>query len=503
MNATQTRLAPRSSARPAAAIVRSLRPASILASVCAVAVAALPLPMTFALAQDNAPSPTATTAPTSSSSPAAATATATTAGTPAASTAQLVAKHDIRQGLVAHEYRLKNGLTVMLVPNTKAPLTSVYHWVKAGSLHETPGITGIAHLFEHMMFRPLKKDAPPFMDQVRKLGGNANANTRFEGTQYTTTVPTRQLGALLKIESERFKTLEVTNELLDIERKAVWSEYSTKFDANPTIDLYDKVYKTAYKGHPYGWMIIGFREDLEKIKAKDCNTFFDKYYRPNNTGLFIGGSFELEPTLALVESLYGDWKSGTESQLPPPYTGPRALTVVEGKHPSPVKQLIAGWRIPGFDPKNTDLMNFANFVLFDSSFNLAKRRLVDRERVAAYAGGFNFSYDNGMLKAYASLLPGKKVDDAVAEFAKLPADFDALSAEEFNAYLKEFQVGQSEGMFRNEDIVDNLATSWGRYGSVSWALDWAKKPMDLKKDDVGAFIKATLTQDNTTVAHTK
>ncbi|HPI41750.1 MAG TPA: pitrilysin family protein, partial [Pseudobdellovibrionaceae bacterium] len=206
----------------------------------------------------------------------------------------------INDHLKTHHYILDNGLEVFLTPNPKAPNVQVAHWVKAGSLHEKKGTTGIAHLFEHMMFRPLKMGAPSFDQQVDKLGAINNANTRFESTYYHTSVPSKNLNELLKIESERFRNLKVSDGLLDLERGAVWSEYSTKFDSNPMLDLWFQIYRKAFPGHPFGWTIIGFREDLEKIKASDCNEFFNTYYRPNNIGLFITGNFDLDKTLPSV-----------------------------------------------------------------------------------------------------------------------------------------------------------------------------------------------------------
>ena len=205
--------------------------------------------------------------------------------------------HRINSSVTTEEYKLPNGLSVFLTVNRFAPNTVISHWVKVGSLHEKNGITGIAHLFEHMMFRPLKPGNPSFFDIAGKLGADFNANTRFESTYYYTAVPNKNLMSLLEAESNRFKNLRVTDDMLDAERKAVWSEYSTKFDANPHIDLWFQIYQKAYVGHPFGWMIIGFREDLDKIKANDCNEFFKNYYTPNNTGLFVTGNFDSEKIL--------------------------------------------------------------------------------------------------------------------------------------------------------------------------------------------------------------
>ncbi|NJO12598.1 MAG: insulinase family protein [Gammaproteobacteria bacterium] len=222
-------------------------------------------------------------------------------------------KLELRGGAKVYEYVLPNQLTLIIIEKPDAPLTSIYHWVKAGSLDETPGITGIAHLFEHMMFRPLAPEEPSFDDKVNKFGASINANTRFESTVYTTTIPTRHLATVLQAEAARFKGLKVTDELLNIEREAVRSEYQTGLDTNPILDFWYTTYIKSFPEHPLGWQIVGVREDLDKIKAADCNAFFAKHYRPNNTGLIIGGAVSAPQVLRLVEASYGDWGAGAQT----------------------------------------------------------------------------------------------------------------------------------------------------------------------------------------------
>ncbi|MCA2959965.1 MAG: insulinase family protein [Silvanigrellales bacterium] len=403
---------------------------------------------------------------------------------------------EVGNGVKVETRILKNGLTVVIAKNPRAPLVSVYHWVKAGSLHEKPGITGIAHLFEHMMFRPLGEGKPGFFETARALGAQVNANTRFESTVYTSTVPRRGLEGLLQAEAARFRSLTVTDALLDVERRAVWSEYSTKFDADPTFDLWYTQYKAAFPGHPYEWMIIGFREDLAKISARDCNLFFQKYYRPNNVGLVIAGDVDVAETMALIEKAYGGWERGADAVLPPAFEKKPGLVKVTSKLPSGSKQALAGWRLPYFTKDDALLMEFVNHVLFDSGNDLASRRFVDREKVASSIGSFSFGYGHGMLSGFASVLPG--VDDAkiIDAFRALKSDFGALSPKHFDAYRKEFQVSMAEGLERNESIVNALATAWGKYGDETLVTKWSREVPALTHEQTRGFVEKTMTDDN-------
>jgi zinc protease len=415
----------------------------------------------------------------------------------------LKASHQITADMKTEEYQLDNGLTVFLTPNKKAPNVSVIHWVHAGSLHETPGITGIAHLFEHMMFRPLTPNEDDFSTKMKKLGADFNANTRFESTVYTTTVPDKQLAGALKHESDRFKKLAVTKDLLDIERKAVWSEYSTKMDANPIFDLWFTLYTVAFPKHPLGWMIIGFREDLEKISADDCNKFFKTFYRPNNTGLFISGNIDTKKTLAEIQKNYGDWQKGEDSKLPAPFIHDNKFVTKEGVLASKTLNYLLGYRTPLLNKDNYDLQQLVNHIFFKSKSSLAMRRFVHEKKIAADATDWNFTYDNGMLRLYLNMLPGATADMIVNEASSLVDDFKALSDEEFTAYARELQIDAAESLQRNVVANMELALLWGKSGGPKSLQNLVSGKTKVARKDVEAFVAEYFKKENLVVVSNK
>lgn len=418
----------------------------------------------------------------------------------------LAGKHVIIGGLTTEEYRLANGLSVFLTPNKKAPNVSIIHWVRAGSLHEKPGITGIAHLFEHMMFRPLSVGEDDFAAKIRRLGGDNNANTRFESTVYTTTVPDAQVNEALKVEAARFRNLKVTKELLDTERKAVWSEYATKMDSNPIFDLWDNVYRAGFPGHPFGWMIIGFREDLEKISADDCNAFFSKYYRPNNTGLFVSGNFDVKQVLATISAEYGPWQKGEAANVPAPFKHDGKYVFSEGLLPAESSNYLVGFRTPMLMPENKGelaLQRVVNHIFFSSDYSLAKRRFVHERKIASEASDFNFSYDNGMLRLFVVALPGATDDMVLTEVAALNADFDKLTDEEFSAYLTEATIGAAEGLQRNKVINMELALAWGKASGPASLAAFAAGKSGVTRKDVAAFVAQHFRKDNMVIVTNK
>lgn len=404
--------------------------------------------------------------------------------------------HKINNSLITNEYHLPNGLSVFLTENKHGPNVVVGHWVKAGSLHERPGITGIAHLFEHMMFRPLAPGKSGFFQITSKLGGDLNANTRFESTYYYTAVPTKNLGKLLKVESDRFKNLVVTDELIDVERKAVWSEYSTKFDANPIIDLWFQTYQQAYIGHPFGWMIIGFREDLEKITASDCNHFFQKYYKPNNIGLFVTGNFKSNNALKNIIDYYSDWEKGIDSQLPPAFNQKTEELVAEGKLTSSANEIMFGLRTPYFDSENALIQALVSYILFDSKNGLLKKRLIDSKKIVSELSEFNFGYDNGFLKAIITLLPTTKIDQVREQVANIKDDFKSLSEEDFATYKKNLYISVAESLQKNLVLAEFLAKSWGKYGGINIVNKFMSSQINITKDQVLNFLNTYYQRNN-------
>jgi zinc protease len=401
----------------------------------------------------------------------------------------------IQGDLKSYEYTLPNGLTVVLTPNAKAPTTSIYHWVKVGSLNETPGITGIAHLFEHMMFRPLSKDAPNFDTLVRPLGGDVNANTRYGATVYTTTVSNGTLDQALKLESDRFQKLVVSDDLLKVEREAVRSEYSMGIDSKPMMDLWFTLFQKGFPGHPYGWTIVGDRADLDKINAKDCNTFFQKYYKPNNIGLFIAGDFKLDEAKAWVDKYYSGWQRGESVKAPPPFKN-KGMIRAEGKLSSQAQNILLGYRLGELTEENFTLFTLADHILAGSSNSLSSQRLIDREKIAAGLGVFNTGYDFGLSEFLVVVNPGHSYDEAINSFSSLGDDLEKLSDEEYKAYLLEYQISRAESAMRNTSLNDMLATYWGKYGSIEALQRTLAQPPTISKAELTAYVRKLLAKDN-------
>src|SRR6266851_3198787 len=201
------------------------------------------------------------------------------------------AVRDALRGLV--EATLPNGLKIRLLPNRIAPIASVYTFFKVGSRNEQPGITGISHLFEHMMFNGAKKYGPKQFDRVLEShGGRSNAYTTNDITVYHEDFASDALEKVFDLESDRMRSLRINQQVLDSEREVVKEERRLRVD-NEILGLLDEELGTlVWKAHPYRWPVIGWMGDINNISKSDCDRFFKTFYAPNNATLYVVGNFE-------------------------------------------------------------------------------------------------------------------------------------------------------------------------------------------------------------------
>ncbi len=209
--------------------------------------------------------------------------------------------------MIEHEvFRLDNGLTVIFHPDHTTNVAVVNLLYKVGSRDESPDMTGMAHLFEHLMFEG-SVNVPVFDKPLEMAGGTSNAFTNNDYTNYYIIIPKDNIETALWLESDRMLSLDFRQEKLDIQKNVVIEEYKETVLNQPYGDDYKHLMKLAYKVHPYRWIVIG--EDfhhIEKVTLDDVKEFFFKYYAPNNAILSIAGDFELEQIKDLVNKWFGD-----------------------------------------------------------------------------------------------------------------------------------------------------------------------------------------------------
>jgi len=277
---------------------------------------------------------------------------------------------------------LANGLTVILHEDHKAPLVTSYLWYKVGSRDERPGKSGFAHLFEHFMFEGSEHvHSGECFKFATRVGGEVNASTSFDRTDYYFTVPSERLEEVLRIESDRMGFLQsaMTDELLKKQIGIVLNEKRQGENA-PYNEAFERLFKNAYPaGHPYATIPIGKAADLNAATIADAKAFHSTYYWPNNAVIVISGDHDSDKTLEMINKWFGGLKKGPTPPAPLSATdGPPSLareTIEDAK--AQVPMVIMAWRIPGKGkPGNAEMSVLANLLA-----NGRASRLVDALQV--------------------------------------------------------------------------------------------------------------------------
>ena len=316
-----------------------------------------------------------------------------------------------------HQATLDNGLRVIVNPDHSAPVVAVNLWYDVGSRDETPGRTGLAHLFEHLMFQGSAGVASgEHLALMQSVGGSVNATTWFDRTNYFETVPTGALDLALWLEADRLATLResLTQANLDNQRDVVKEEKRQRYDNVPYGDVVDHLSRLGFgAGHPYGHPTIGSMADLDAATLDDVRAFFAGHYVPNRAVLTLVGDIEPEDGVARARRFFGGIPAGEPvarsfAELPPLPDPPRVD--VAAAVPADAAYLI--WRLPARGGRRFDAADIALAVLGDGQTSRLHRRLVRDELIAEGSGASAMGLigGNSLGFAYARALPGVGAD---------------------------------------------------------------------------------------------
>jgi zinc protease len=199
---------------------------------------------------------------------------------------------------------LDNGLVVLTKEVRTAPVATVQVWYRVGSRNERPGITGISHQLEHLLFKGTQSRPIQFGRLFSALGSNSNAFTSYDMTAYYGTVGSNKVEALLELEADRMVNTRAGKEELESERTVVLSELDGG-NNNPATRLYKALTRKAFRGSRYQWSVIGDRHDVETFTAEDVQQYYRQYYRPDNAVLVVVGDFDTKQLLPKIRRIFG------------------------------------------------------------------------------------------------------------------------------------------------------------------------------------------------------
>lgn len=313
---------------------------------------------------------------------------------------------------------LGNGMQILVWPDHDIPNVALYNFVRVGSRNEAPGITGLAHFFEHMMFNGTSTHAAGDFDRaLEAAGARNNASTSTDVTIYQDWLPKAALETVFSMEADRLRNLAFEPQVVESERGVVYSERRLSVDDNPSARLSEQVQAAAFVAHPYGIPTVGWPSDIESWRIDDLKEFFRRNYAPNNCTMVLVGDLDPAATIALARR-YFEPIPAREGPKPivtkePEQSGERRVSL---RAPAQTPLLQFAYRgIASADPQARTLELLMR-ILADGDASRLHRALVEEQRIAISADGYVQSgFDPGLVWFFLSL-PGQG-DTASAEKA--------------------------------------------------------------------------------------
>jgi len=329
------------------------------------------------------------------------------------------------------EHTLPNGLQLIIHEDHNSPLVCLNILYKVGSRNEIPEKTGFAHLFEHLMFGG-SANVKNFDEPLQAVGGDNNAFTNTDITNYYITIPSANVETAFWLESDRMLSLSFDPEVLEVQRKVVIEEFKQRYLNQPYGDVWLKLRPVAYQKHPYMWPTIGKEiSHIEEATMDDVKSFFATHYHPGNAVLVVAGDITEEKALELTEKWFGPipGKSNSTNGIAkePKQTEARFIEVEANV---PADALYKVYHMPGRIGKAYHDADLLSDLLGRGKSSLLYNELVKKKpmfsSLSAYVTG---SYDPGLLVISGHLLPGmdiKEADAALEELIKpLSSEVDA------------------------------------------------------------------------------
>ena len=361
-------------------------------------------------------------------------------------------------------FTLDNGLKIIVWPDHDIPNVVMYNFVRAGGRNEYPGITGIAHFFEHMMFNGTDNLAPKEFDRVMEAAGGANnAYTSNDVTVYQDWFPRSALETIFELESDRLANLAIVPDVVESERGVVMSERRSRVDNDNFFKLYEQMNATAYVAHPYQFPVIGWPSDIAAWTQQDLENFYRTYYAPNNYTMVFAGDVTPDQVYTLADEYF----AGIPTQKPPAAVrtvepeqqGARRLTI-ETAAQTPLLHMAfhAG---SATDPETLPLELLLNILVGGESSRL-HRLLVEERQLAVSVNGFQSAgFDPGLAYFYLTLPPG--ADAAAVEAAIMAVLDDVATNGVTDAELAKARNIMLADYWREIATIDGKASELGNY----------------------------------------
>ncbi|MBJ7313096.1 M16 family metallopeptidase [Rugamonas sp. CCM 8940] len=361
-------------------------------------------------------------------------------------------------------FTLANGMKFIVLESSAIPNANMYTFWKVGSRNEAPGITGLSHFFEHMMFNGSKHYGPKMFDRTMEAkGGSNNAYTSNDVTVYQDWFPAASLETVFTLESDRIAHLSIDPKMVASERGVVLSERSTGLENSNVRLLQEELNSVAFSAHPYSWSVIGNESDIKAWTQDDLVRYFNTYYSPNNAVTVIVGDVQVERVRQLASKYFG---AIPKRALPPAVRtvepeqkGERRVFVAKESVTAP--NLLVAYKVPAINHADHYALDVLQSLLTDGKTSRLYRALVEQQLATQVGADSLDGFDPGLLYLYA--VAAAKVEPAKLEQALL-AELDnvvrnGVSVEE----LQKVKNQKLLNLYRAQETINGKAQQLGNY----------------------------------------
>jgi zinc protease len=398
------------------------------------------------------------------------------------------------------EFKLDNGLSIVLSEDHSIPSVALNVCYHVGSKDEELNKTGYAHLFEHLMFEGSPNIPKGEYELLtNRAGGENNAYTTEDKTNYFLLLPANQLELGFWLESDRMSGCVVTKESLQTQKKVVIEEKKQNFDNRPYGSVSLEFAPRLFPDSSYGWDTIGNIDDIKKAKLNDVKSFFNKYYVPNNAIISIAGSFKTDETVKLMEKYFGNIKSGktiNRNRKVPLYSGEIKDEVFD-KIQCP--GIFTGYRIPPENSKEFFVFEILAEILSGGDSSRLHKKLVYEKQIASEIGCWVDAKEfAGVLYLYAVLLPGAEVSAAEEVINNIIESINTVGIEDWELQ-KAKNRKETKSYFRKQfiltkaDILAHYKTFYDDPGLINTNI---KNYLSVTKEEVQKFSQKYLCTQN-------
>ena len=366
-------------------------------------------------------------------------------------------------------YELDNGLEIVVIEDHRAPVVVHMLWYRAGAADETPGVSGIAHFLEHLLFKATDTLASgEFSEIVAANGGTDNAFTSQDTTAYHQRVAADRLGLMMQMEADRMRNIRLTEDDIATERQVILEERNQRTDSSAGALFGEQRRAAQYLNHPYGIPVIGWKHEMEDLSLEDAMRFYRKYYAPNNAILIVAGDVTPDDVLALAQTHYGPLEptvglTRRERVEEPPQIAERRITYADPRVSQPyvIRTYLATERNPGAQEDAAALTMLSEILGGSGVTSVLGNKLTIETQQAVHASAFysGTSLDKTTFGLIIVPTPDRTLEQAEAALDAAIAEFMEEGVDE--AHLARIKRQVRAAQIFAEDNVGALARRYG------------------------------------------